>query len=396
MHRLGEILGAFLFLGLTSFGGPIAHLGYFREEFVLRRKWLSESAFAELVSICQFLPGPTSSQVGFLIGLQRGGYIGALAAFVAFTLPSAILMMLAAYGALFSDGPYRDAIIHGLKIVAVIIVLQAVVGMARNLTPDRITTTIATISASFILLSDQQHNQIAAIVAGAVLGLLLCRGMEQTQNSNLSLPVPEIVGLVSLGILVLIFLSLPYLAAQFPIFEFVGKFFHAGALVFGGGHVVLPLLEQEFVSSGDIDRNVFLAGYGAAQAVPGPLFTFASYLGALGNHGGGGAIGAFIALGAIFLPGFLILIGIIPFWVRLKSSDLSSAAIRGANAAVVGILGAALYDPIWTSSVSHPVDIVLALTGYILMTQWRIPSWLIVLMIPSLIITLRLIGIESV
>ncbi len=396
MHRLIEIFGAFLFLGMTSFGGPIAHLGYFREEFVARRKWLSESAFAELVSICQFLPGPTSSQVGFLIGLQRGGYWGALAAFVAFTLPSAILMMLAAYGVAISDGPYRDIIIHGLKIVAVIIVAQAVVGMARTLTPDLITRMIAILSALFVVLSVQQHDQIAAIATGAILGMLLCRGVVQMQNSTLNLPVSEVAGFVCLGALAVIFVSLPYLAAQFSTFEFISKFFYPGALVFGGGHVVLPLLEQEFVSSGDIDKHMFVAGYGAAQAVPGPLFTFASYLGVLAGQGGGGAIGAFTALGAIFLPGFLILVGIVPFWARLKRIDLSNAALRGASAAVVGILGAALYDPILTSSISHPVDIALVIMGYAFMIHWRLPSWAIVLMIPSLFIVLQVLGLYSV
>ncbi len=377
----GEVFAAFLKLGVTSFGGPIAHLGYFRDELVVRRKWIDETAYADLVALCQFLPGPASSQVGFALGLLRAGPLGALAAWTAFTLPSAILLVLFATVAASIDGPVGTGLLHGLKIVAVAVVAQAVWGMAKSLTPDRERASIALAAIVCVVFVAGAFGQVLALAVGAVAGLVFCRAEAAGQASHLSFGVPKTVGYVSLASLALLLVFLPLLAASaasqgVSLFD---AFYRAGALVFGGGHVVLPLLQSEVVSNGWVTKDAFIAGYGATQAVPGPLFTFAAYLGAVVGPQPNGLAGAAIALVAIFLPGMLLLVGALPFWEGFRKRLLAQAAMRGANAAVVGILGAALYDPVWTSAIFTAKDFTLALAGFILLTVWKTPPWAVVL-----------------
>ena len=370
-----EVLRAFLRLGLSSFGGPIAHLGYFRQEFVLRRRWLDEESYADIVGLCQFLPGPASSQAGFLIGLLRAGYVGALAAWIGFTLPSAILLTFFAYGAHRLSGPLGLGLLHGLKLVAVAIVAQAVSSMARTLCPDRQRASIALLATLVILFSNDSIGQIAAIVMGAVLGLRFCRASAATPTGSLVTPVSRRVGIVALLVFILL-LAAPGLGPRFALFE---ALYRSGALVFGGGHVVLPLLYQAFVAPGWVSGDAFLDGYGAAQAVPGPLFAFAAYLGAIANMSPHGLAGAAIGLIAIFLPGMLILLATLPFWETLRRRTHAQAALRGVNAAVVGLLLAALYNQLWTSSVHSPGDFAVALLGFVLLTVWRAPPLLVVI-----------------
>lgn len=378
---VAEVFAAFLKLGLTSFGGPIAHLGYFRDELVLRRKWIDDKGYADLVALCQFLPGPASSQVGFALGLLRAGPFGALAAFLAFTLPSALLLVAFAYGAAAFDGPVGSGVLTGLKIVAVAIVAQAVWGMARNLCPDKERATIAVAAVLVVFAMAGSLGQICAILLGALAGLLLCRGAAEEAPGHLSSPLSRRTGVVCFGLFFGLLASLPLAAAIVPLqgLAVFDAFYHAGSLVFGGGHVVLPLLETEVVGSGWVSQDRFLAGYGAAQAVPGPLFTFAAYLGAALVPEPNGITGATIALVAIFLPGFLLLTGAIPFWDALRARPGAQALMRGANAAVVGILGAALYDPVFTSAITGPGSFALALICFVLLTAWRAPPWLAVI-----------------
>ncbi|NCC27251.1 MAG: chromate efflux transporter [Gammaproteobacteria bacterium] len=372
----GEVFRAFLKLGLTSFGGPIAHLGYFRDELVLRRRWLSEAAYADLVALCQFLPGPASSQVGFALGYLRAGPAGALLAWAAFTLPSAALLLAFAFGADAFGGPIGQDVIHGLKLVAVAIVAQAVWGMARTLAPDRERATIALGAVLIVVFVPTAFGQIAAIVAGAVGGTLWCRRVDQRAAGHLPVSISRRAGMLFL----LLLLGLPAIAAlsSLPGVALFEVFYWAGALVFGGGHVVLPLLETRLVEPGWVSADAFLAGYGAAQAVPGPLFTFAAYLGAIVEPGSNGILGAAIALLGIFLPGMLLLMGVLPFWDGLRHYDGARAAMAGTNAAVVGILGSALYHPVWTSAVASLSDFAVALTAFILLTAWKAPPWLVV------------------
>ncbi|SEN96541.1 chromate efflux transporter [Vreelandella aquamarina] len=379
--RASEVFWAFLTLGLTSFGGPVAHLGYFRTAFVERRQWLSEQAYADLVALCQFLPGPASSQVGFALGLMRAGPWGAAMAWLAFTLPSAIVLVLFALGAAVLEGPVASGIIHGLKVVAVAIVAHAVWGMARNLCPDKTRTGIALAAVFAVVLVSGPLGQVAAIVLGGVAGLLLCRQSAAASSSeSLHFPVTRQAGTLALLIFAGLLVLLPLLAASAGWLNVVDAFYRSGALVFGGGHVVLPLLEAEVVQSGWVTADEFLAGYGAAQAVPGPLFTFAAYLGAL-LPGIPSVIGALLALLAIFVPGFLLLVGVLPFWNQFRQWSSAQALMRGANAAVVGILGAALYQPVWTSAILGPYEFVLALTGFLLLTVWKLPAWLVVIVV---------------
>jgi chromate transporter len=335
-----EVLAAFFRLGLTSFGGPVAHLGYFREEFVRRRRWLDDKSYADLVALCQFLPGPASSQVGLAVGLLRGGYAGALAAWIGFTLPSAVAMVLFGYGI----GALGDAAgsgwLHGLKVAAVAVVAQAVLGMARTLAPDRARATLA----------------VAAVIIA--LGALL------------------------LAVFFVLLIGLPLLATAIPsqaLKEF-DAFYRAGSLVFGGGHVVLPLLQASVVPPGWVDNDAFLAGYGAAQAVPGPLFTFAAYLGTVMGPSPNGWIGASICLIAIFLPSFLLVIGALPFWEQLRRRPVAQASLRGVNAAVVGLLLAALYQPVWTVGITDTADFALAVAAFLLLFMWQTPPWLVVIL----------------
>jgi chromate transporter len=377
------VFRAFIKLGLTSFGGPIAHLGYFRNELVIRRKWIDEAGYADLVALCQFLPGPASSQIGFALGLLRGGPLGALAAWAAFTLPSAFLLVLFAYGASVFGGPVGEGLLHGLKIVAVAVVGQAVWGMARTLAPDRERAGIAITAVLIVIFVAGSFGQIAAIVAGGLAGLWLCRGGPVAATGRLTFAVPKRVGVISLALFFLLLFVLPLVSTTLgsqALLRF-DSIYRAGSLVFGGGHVVLPLLEAQVVQPGWVSENAFLAGYGAAQAVPGPLFTFAAYLGAVMRPAPNGIAGAAIGLVAIFLPGFLLLVGALPFWDSLRSRPLAQAAMRGANAAVVGILAAALYSPVWTGAILGPYDFALAATGFVLLTVWKTPPWIVVVLL---------------
>ena len=377
-----EVLLAFAKLGVSCFGGPIAHIGYFREEFVIRRRWIDEPAFADLVALCQFLPGPASSQVGFSIGLMRGGYLGALAAWTAFTLPSAVLLVLFAYGANTLQGPIGAGFLHGLKLVAVAIVAQAVWGMARTLCPDRERASIAVIAMLIILLSSSSVAQIGAIALGGIAGLWLCRAAppEAKVEGHMSVPVSRPMGLLALAAFFLLLGVLPLLDSLSHLqgLALFNAFYRSGALVFGGGHVVLPLLREATVTPGWVSDDAFLAGYGAAQAVPGPLFTFAAYLGAVMKSPPNGIAGAVISLFAIFLPGILVLMGTLPFWETFRQRSDAQSIMRGVNAAVVGLLGAALYNPVWTSSVKTSADFGLALVGFVLLTVWRAPPLVVV------------------
>jgi chromate transporter len=379
-HSPLEVLQAFLKLGLSSFGGPVAHIGYFREEFVVRRRWIDDAAFSDLVALCQFLPGPASSQVGFSIGLMRAGYLGGLAAWTGFTLPSAIALLLFAYGAPALDGSWGMGLLHGLKLVAVAIVAQALWGMARTSCPDRQRASIAGVATVLVLLSTSAISQIAAIFLGGIAGFWLCRNPPPVPNGSVVVPVSRRAGIASLAAFILLLIGLPLLrglglSQGVALFD---AFYRSGALVFGGGHVVLPLLRDTFVTPGWVSDDIFLAGYGAAQAVPGPLFTFAVYLGAVVEPSPHGVTGAALGLIGIFLPGILILIGALPHWETLRARAGAQAVMRGINAAVVGILGGALYSPLWTSSVKTAGDFSVALIGFILLVVWRAPPLLMV------------------
>ena len=376
-----EVFITFLKLGLTSFGGPIAHLGYFRDELVLRRKWLDEKAYADLVALCQFLPGPASSQVGFSIGLLRGGPIGAIAAWIAFTLPSAALLIVFALSASSFDGPVGQGVISGLKIIAVAIVAQAVLGMSKTLCPDRERATIALGAALIVIIAASALGQIAAILVGSMAGVFLCQFGTEPTKGHIKFSVSRKLGGAMLALFFILLFGLPiaasYMSSQgLSVFD---AFYRAGSLVFGGGHVVLPLLEAEVVDSDWVRHDQFLAGYGATQAMPGPLFTFAAYLGFLLQPAPNGVIGAIIALIAIFLPGLLLLIGILPFWNIFRTKPTARAMMHGANAAVVGILGAALYDPIFLNAIKGAYDFALALTCFLMLVVWRIPPWVAVI-----------------
>jgi chromate transporter len=377
---VAEVFVAFLRLGVTSFGGPIAHLGYFREALVVRRKWLSDAAYAELVALCQFLPGPTSSQVGMAIGLQRAGMLGLLAAWVGFTMPSAILLVALAIAGPAIMSAIGTGWIAGLMAAAVAVVALAVIGMARTLTPDARRATIATIALIGVLLLPSPVTQVAAIVVAGAIGILWLRDRPEADDQPLRIPVPRGVAigcLVAFGVLLV---GMPLLAAmnQDPTIHLVDIFTRAGSLVFGGGHVVLPLLESEMVPQ-LVSSEAFLAGYGAAQAVPGPLFTFAGYLGAIAQPGPGGVLGGAVALVAIFLPGALLVIGAIPFWARLRGNPIARRALAGVGAGVVGILGAALIDPVIIDGLTSIPSVALAITAFVALRCWRAPAWSVVL-----------------
>jgi len=374
-----EVLRVFLKLGLTSFGGPIAHIGYFREELVVRRRWVDDAAYTDLVALCQFLPGPASSQVGFSLGLIRAGYWGGLAAWTGFTLPSAILLTAFAYGAGALGGPIGVGVIHGLKLVAVAIVAQAVWGMARMLCPDRQRASIACVAALLILISTSFAAQMGAIVMGGIAGFWVCRNSAPTVTTSLGAPVSRRVGAIALLIFFALLVALPALGISQSV-QLFDAFYRSGALVFGGGHVVLPLLSTAFEATGWVSQDAFLAGYGAAQAVPGPLFTFAAYLGAMAIASPHRIAGAALGLIGIFLPGVLVLLGTLPFWDLFRRRVGAQAIMRGVNAAVVGLLGAALYDPLWISSIKSSGDFALALVGFVLLTVWRVPPLLVVVL----------------
>jgi chromate transporter len=371
----------FLRLGLTSFGGPVAHLGYFRDEFVTRRRWLTERSYADLVALCQFLPGPASSQVGIALGLSRSGYAGALAAWAGFTLPSAIALILFAL----TISSYGDAIspgaLHGLKVVAVAVVAQAVWGMARNLCPDALRVTIMAITTCVVLLVPSAWGQVSVIAIAGIAGLLLFKPVQGAAHDPLPITVSHRAGAVWLSLFVALLIGLPVLKELLPYqtVAMVDSFYRSGSLVFGGGHVVLPLLQAEVVPTGWVSNDAFLAGYGAAQAVPGPLFTFASFLGASMHTGSSGWVGGLICLVAIFVPSFLLIVGALPFWEQLRRNLRTQAVLAGVNAAVVGLLLAALYQPVWTSAIHQPQDFGLALLALVALTFWKLPPWLVVI-----------------
>ena len=371
----------FLRLGLTSFGGPIAHLGYFRQEFVERRKWLTEQTFADLVALCNFLPGPTSSQVSYSIGMTRGGIPGAISAWSAFTLPSAIIMLLAAYGIHWVSGEQGASWLHGLKVVAVAVVAQAVWSMATKLCTDRTRISFAFVAAVIILLTNSSWVQVLTIALGALAGWKLIRAEAPPERSEMFTRLPNRVqSISSMAVFAFCLLIVPLLAAGkrdgwLPLFD---SFYRTGSLVFGGGHVVLPLLQAEVVPKGWVDNNTFLAGYGIAQALPGPLFSFAAYLGAAKSGSPTGWLAGLWCLFAILLPPILLVTGLLPLWNRLRASAAAQSLLAGANATVVGILLAALYQPIWTSAIDSAKSLALALILFAGLQIWKIAPWILV------------------
>ena len=380
MRRVWEVLLTAGWLGLTSFGGPVAHIGYFREAYVVRRRWLDEDTFAGLVALCQFLPGPASSQLGIAVGIRRAGLLGGFAAWLAFTLPSAAALILFAYGVQ-SLGDQTDAgWLHGLKVVAVAVVALALWGMARTLAPDRPRVTIAALAAIALLAAPGIAAQLAVIAGGGLLGLaLLHTDSSEPSQADMQRGTPWLAVVALLAFFALL-IALPVAArvADNGALAVADSFYRAGSLVFGGGHVVLPLLEAEVVPPGWVTRDEFIAGYGAAQAVPGPLFTFAGYLGAAMDVVAPRWLGGLLALGAIFLPSFFLVVGVLPFWERLRGIVRVRRALMGVNAAVVGLLLAALYDPVWTSAVRAPEDFALAVGAFALLAFWRVSPWAVV------------------
>ena len=375
-----EVFLAFLKLGCTAFGGPVAHLGYFRTEFVERRRWLDDGTYADIVALCQFLPGPASSQVGMTLGILRAGLPGAFAAWVGFTLPSALAMILFAYciGAL--GNPGDAAWLHGLKIVAVAVVAQAVWGMARSLCPDRPRIALAAGAAVLSLVAPSTVGQIVAIAGGALIGWLLLPADEVKSRPPIAVSFGRGLSVVALASFGALLIGLPVLAAATGdhAIALVDAFYRAGALVFGGGHVVLPLLQNAVVPPGWVGNDLFMAGYGAAQAVPGPLFTFAAYLGTVMSPSPTGWVGGLICLAAIFLPSFLLLVGLLPCWEQVRQRSSVRSAVRGVNAAVVGLLVSAFYSPVWTSAIFTPADFAIGLAALASLMYWRVPPWLVV------------------
>jgi chromate transporter len=378
-----EIFHIFLCLGLTSFGGPVAHIGYFRAEFVTRRHWLEEAAFADIVALCQFLPGPASSQVGLSIGIMRGGLPGALAAWLGFTMPSAVALILFGYGVAWIGDLSHAAWLHGLKIVAVAVVANALWGMAKNLCPDALRATIAVAAAVMILAIPSAASQVGAIIGGGLLGWWLLKGSDTGSGSAaLAIRIPRAWSIAAALLFVALLVGLPILRTVMPSQALAAfdSFYRSGALVFGGGHVVLPLLQAEVVPPGWVSNDAFLAGYGAAQAVPGPLFTLSAYLGTVMRPAPNGWLGGLICLVAIFLPSFLLLIAALPYWETLRRQPSVQSALRGVNAAVVGILLAALYNPVWASAIFAPRDFAVGIVAFLMLAVWAVPPWLVVLL----------------
>ena len=380
---LADILEVFLVslkLGLTSFGGPIAHLGYFHNEYVEKRKWLDERSYAEVVAICQVLPGPASSQVGMSIGMMRAGVPGSVAAWLGFTMPSALIMIAFAY-VVISFNVADTGWLHGLKIIAVAVVAQAVWGMARTLTPDRPRITMAVLATMGTLAFATVWGQILIILAAALIGWRLLRSDIPVADVPVHIPVSRRAGVTALITLAVMLIALPLVRHTFEshVLAVFDSFFRVGSLVFGGGHVVLPLLQREVVPPGWVTDEQFVAGYGAAQAVPGPLFTFSAYLGAVMTPSTNGFLGGMLALFAIFLPSFLFVMGALPFWSVIRSHNEFQSALRGVNAAVVGILLAALYQPVWASAILSPADFALGVVAFGLLMFWKLPPWLVVI-----------------
>lgn len=380
--KVWDVFWVFLRLGLTSFGGPIAHLGYFHEAFVVRRKWLQEAAYADLVALCQFLPGPASSQVGMALGFSRAGYLGALAAWLGFTLPSALLMMLFALSvAEFSDYLPAGAL-HGLKVVAVAVVAQAIWGLGIKLCPDRKRLSLAVAASLWISLWPTAGAQIAIVIAGGLFGLFALRTQNPLPHTPIQVPTSRAMGLVFLSAFFALLVGLPWLAKTTgnPALRQLDSYYRVGSLVFGGGHVVLPLLKNEVVGPGWVSQSDFVAGYGAAQGIPGPLLSLSAYLGAVASVPPSGLWGGLLCLGAIFLPSFLLILGVLPFWENLRQHQSMRFAMSGINAAVVGLLISAFYHPVWTSAILNARDFSLGLAAFALLAFWKTPSWLVVLL----------------
>ena len=377
-----RIFLVFLRLGLTSFGGPVAHLGYLREEFVVRRRWLDDTGFADLVALCQFLPGPSSSQVGFAMGLLQGGIAGAFLAWLGFTLPSAVAMTLFGYGVQSYGSLLASGILHGLQVVAVAVVAQAVWSLGRALAPDRARMTIAVLTTLLVLARPGSLSQVCAILAAGLAGWWLFGAAPEGDIRAIQLKFGRRGAVACLALFLVLLAALP-IAAEFSTnhaLRLVDSFYRSGALVFGGGHVVLPLLQSAVVPPGWIGNDAFLAGYGAAQAVPGPLFTFAAYLGTVMTPGPSGWQGAVLCLLALYLPTFLLILGAVPFWSYARTHPALRSALVGINAAVVGLLLAALYRPVWTSAIAGTGDFMLALAAFLLLAFWRTPPWLVVVL----------------
>jgi len=379
---VGAVFLAFLRLGLTSFGGPVAHIGYFHDEFVVRRKWFDERAYADLVALCQFLPGPASSQVGIGIGLSRAGLPGAIAAWTAFTMPSAIALILFGYGVIEFGDEVGFGALHGLKVVAVAVVAQAVWTMARSLCPDAKRATLAVLATIAVLAVSSPFVQVGVIILGGFIGWAFLRSDAPIDHVDMGVRVNRHFAIAALVLFFAALIGLPVLAAAYPsqTLALIDSFYRSGSLVFGGGHVVLPLLQAEVVPPGWVSNDAFLAGYGAAQAVPGPLFTFAAFLGTVMTGQPNGIVGALICLLAVFASSFLLVIGAMPFWDALRRVGAVRNALLGVNAAVVGLLLAALYDPVWTSAILSPADFGLALAAFTLLVFWKTPAWLVVIL----------------
>jgi len=376
---IGEVLRVFLHLGLTSFGGPIAHLGYYHREFIERRRWIDEARYAQLLAPCQFLPGPASTQFGFSVGLLQAGWRGALIAFCAFTLPSALLMYAFAASSAPPNGVYGEAALHGLKLVAVAVVAQGVVAMARTLTPDWPRMLLALVSLGLMRILPPTISQLTVIALGAAVGPLICRAISPRTGATLALNYGPGIGAALLLLFSFLLIGSLLVPNESPLLlRAAAAFYKTGSLVFGGGHVVLPLLKQAVVDPGWVSENDFLTGYGAAQAVPGPMFSVAAFLGERLDHGQGGALGSAICLFSIFLPGLLLIAGVLPFWNRLSANAGVARSMAGVNAAVVGLLAAALYDPLWISAVLGPVDFLIALVGFVLLVPVRVPALAVV------------------
>ncbi|HAT1926167.1 TPA: chromate efflux transporter [Legionella pneumophila] len=378
---ISNIFLIFLKLGCISFGGPIAHLGYFRDEFVGRLKWLSDHAYADLVALCQFLPGPASSQVGIALGLSKGGVRGAIAAWLGFTLPSALLMVIFGFALIKMGIHDNPPWIHGLKVVAVAVVAQALWGMSVSLCPDKTRTSLAVLACIGSSIIPYASGQIAMIVLGGLFGLFFLSPEKSLPTSELTVKLSRRTGIIVLLTFFILLTLLPLMSfyiTSYPM-QLFESFYRAGSLVFGGGHVVLPLLQAKVVPSGWVDNSLFLAGYGAAQALPGPLFTFAAFLGAVSTSTPNGWLGATIALVAIFLPSFLLIIGALPLWANLRQHPSMQRAILGINASVVGLLLTAFYQPVWTSAIFSLNDYLLAMAAFLLLQFWRVPAWIVVL-----------------
>ena len=377
-----QLFSIFLRLGLTSFGGPVAHLAYFRDEFVTRRRWFDEHAYADIVALCQFLPGPASSQVGMAIGLSRAGVGGALAAFLGFTLPSAIALVLFGIGVNRFGAQLGSGWLHGLNVVAVAVVAQALWGMGKSLAPDAKRATVAVAAALFVMLIPSSFGQVIVIILSGLYGFAFLKGETALPHTPLGMRAGRFASIVCLVAFCCLLLILPFFAeaSGSHALRLFDGFYRAGALVFGGGHVVLPLLQAEVVPAGWMSNDTFLAGYGAAQAVPGPLFTFAAYLGAVSGPAPNGWAGAAIAVIAIFLPAFLLIVAIAPYWEKLRGYTGVRRAMLGINAAVVGLLLAAFYNPVWTGAIKTPIDFGMAATAFLLLAFWKWPPWLVVIL----------------